>query len=203
MRKLFLTCALTITIIALVAGCQQGASLIATPTEEAIVLPTPTHEPDFRSVNWGMSRDEVIQIEGMPNSTDKDVLFYSNIEVAGYEGDLLYSFEKDKLYNAFYTFSGSTIDYYDYIVLVNLLNQKYGKPSNDAFVWIDGKDRPGLSDAQYNEAISKGYLARKTNWTTRNALIEIEILYLDNSVFCFLSYSNPSYVKATPNTDGL
>jgi len=199
MRKLFLTCALTITIIALVAGCQQGASLIATPTEEAIVLPTPTHEPDFRSVNWGMSREQVIEIEGEYDYDNRDRIYYNDVSVNGCRADLMYTFDNNKLYKGSYVIKGSLATYNNYIDFIEKLTEKYGKPVVDEINWAKGVDPTKVPVTKYDLAIQRDLLYCYSEWRYNRTTIEMSILYSDGATIIII-YNNRFY---TPSTDGL
>ena len=65
-------------------------------------------EPDFRNVNWGMSKGEVVSIEGTPDTenplTESHYRLVYNVIVADYETELVYYFENDALVRAEYRF---------------------------------------------------------------------------------------------------
>jgi hypothetical protein len=128
MRKLFLTCFSLIVIIVFMTGCFYGATDVATESDN--------NEPDFRQVKWGMSREEVIQIEGEPSGIYNENKLNYWVTVSGYFGNLEYEFVNDKLFSASYSFHESN-EYECFVNLLSGLKQKYGNPNYGYDKWAD------------------------------------------------------------------
>ena len=111
--KRFLLVAL---IIALIPAC--------TPSEPK--------EPDFRKASWGMTKDQVIALEGEPIDEDEFSLVY-NVKAEWADARCVYSFFDNKLTSASYTFSSDSSGREN---LVNFrafeiaLDEKYGAGEN-------------------------------------------------------------------------
>lgn len=124
MKKMLLL--LLLVAIIIVSGCQPIVSTVVTPTAENITQPPSTTipDPDFRSVNWGMSREQVIEVEGEPDSYGNNGgLVYDNIYVAGHKMSLIYLFNKNILYEAMYKIEGKDANYNTYCELVEQLEK--------------------------------------------------------------------------------
>jgi len=81
----------------------------------------------FRGTEWGMTKEEVIKIEGDDYSEfpwgDSEHLVYKD-EILGYDVDVDFVFLDDTLYRASYTFDSDGVD-----IFRSVLEDKYGKKS--------------------------------------------------------------------------
>lgn len=130
MRKLFLTCFSLIVIIVFMTGCFYGTTDVVNGNSNT------DNEPDFRQVKWGMSREEVIQIEGEPSGIYNENKLNYWVTVSGYFGNLEYEFVNDKLFFASYSFHESN-EYECFVNLLSGLKQKYGDPNYGYDKWAD------------------------------------------------------------------
>ncbi len=55
---------------------------------------------DFRHEVWGMSKEEVIAIEGQPDRTDADNLHFDHKDVVGHDVPIMFQFRDGKLIGA-------------------------------------------------------------------------------------------------------
>lgn len=101
--------------------------------------------PDFRSVDWGMSRLEVMAREdNAPISFQAPYIHYQP-RIGGREHHLVYGFIEDKLVNAVYIIVTHSPN--DYRYFKQLLEKKYGRPEraedkggdNYLFTWTEEK----------------------------------------------------------------
>ena len=138
-------------------------------------------DPDFRKINWGMTKDQVKKIETAKfEQEDKGNLFYST-EVAGFKTALIYIFTGNKLTRAGYIFTQEHSNYNlfidDFKKIDTLLIKKYGTPAQQELNWKNDlyKDSP----QDWGTAVAIGQLAFYTDWQGENTYIEHD-LYGDN-----------------------
>ena len=89
------------------------------------------HPIPFSDAQWGMSKKELIELLGKPDSEEENpsygkMLVYKNVENEGYKGRAKYALEDDKLTRVIYF-----IDEYDKKIqeyFNELFESKYGKP---------------------------------------------------------------------------
>ncbi len=94
---------------------------------------------DFRNVNWGMTRIEVMASEDIaPESFALDYMFFKP-EIEGRKFHLIYEFVENRLTDAEYVFI--SYNKTDYLWLKNLVEIKYGRP----FFSFDG----GVNNYKY------------------------------------------------------
>lgn len=134
-------------------------------------------EKDFRKANWGMSKQEVIKMEGKkPDHTKNNAMAYRDT-VAGFTCFAGYGFIENKLTRGFYSFihehSNSTDFIGDYEKLKELLTKKYGAPVEDEVWWKNDLYR---SDPQHwGMAIEVGHLVYYAVWKTEDTEIELNL----------------------------
>ncbi|NLY55716.1 MAG: hypothetical protein GX058_04300 [Firmicutes bacterium] len=147
--------------------------IIAIFMSSSIVL---AREPDIRNVNWGMSREEVIKLEGQPILSDFDALYYET-SINSLDTVLIYFFTDDKLTQAVYyiTETHTNPDFYldDYYELKQLLQKEYGR-GTETITWSNDlfRNDPGT-------ALLYGYVEYSAVWETNRTRI-VQGLYRDN-----------------------
>ena len=147
---------------------------------------------DFRHVNWGMNRDEVVQAESDLKQVKrldfaaipKDNLAF-NTEVLGKKVNLQYAFINDRLVMAYYIFTETpetkTIvltnpyKYYvdQYTTLKESLSQKYGPPK-EFEEW--GNETYKTVPGSIGEHIVKGHLKIWSTWETEKTVIVLNCM---------------------------
>jgi len=138
-------------------------------------------ERDLRNVNWGMSKEEVMNNETLTlvEQIDNNLVYFTS--VSNLECLLIYEFVNNKLYSANYVFSEehTTQNQYinDYFTIKGLLEKKYGEPVNYEERWNDSlfksdPDKRGL-------AVSVGHLSYLISWETNQTEINL-LMYGDN-----------------------
>ena len=95
-------------------------------------------ETDFRNVTWGMSQEEIIEVEGTPvESSDKKLIY--NIEISGVDLVLVYEFIEDILVKSKFVNNENYMDdshyYDDYKTLNNSLERVHGNPNEEIANW--------------------------------------------------------------------
>lgn len=134
-------------------------------------------KPDFRSVNWGMSMEEVIEREGKPTEIIEDALFYDKIKVAGIDVVLVLHFVQDRLVVAAYVsqehYPMSYTRYIDdYNKLKDALISVYGSPEKDEVIW-EQPAMKGIVDT--TTALQLGDIRLESLWQTDKAYIQHEL----------------------------
>lgn len=139
------------------------------PEPEPIIEEPVTIDPDFRNVNWGMSRAEVKEreTEGKIFLENPNLLIIRDLSLAGLDVSLGYRFNvKDQVFGATYLIeerhSNNTAYITDYKNLKGKLIDKYGVPDEDEIIWLDDlwKDDPN----DWGMAIVTGDLTYYSSW---------------------------------------
>lgn len=135
---------------------------------------------DFRQTNWGMSKEEVVEIEGKDfeeqNIGIQNLLGYE-ASLLNMESALVFSFIENKLFAAGYvigethTNENNYID--DYNKIKSALTEKYGKPSSDNINWKNDLYKNDQQD--WGFAISLGHLEYIASWETETTDINLTL----------------------------
>jgi hypothetical protein len=103
----------------------------------------PTH--DFRNVDWGMTRQQVLAAElNSPVSAEtvdgQVIVRFDATADSDLSGQLVYTFENDRLIRARHVATARHNELNDYVAdfasTERLLGEKYGKTSSDRAVWL-------------------------------------------------------------------
>jgi len=158
-------------------------------------------QADFRNTHWGMTKDEVTNIEGTTYVSQKDTLCYRGT-VNNKECAILYTFYFGKLYLAGYLFFqtyNNPNDYIDdYNKLKGLLTQKYGNPIEEKVNWKNTRYKN--DPEQYGKALIKGDLEFKNYWENERTEIMMK-LYRNNKKKIKIIITYKSKNKNPPNND--
>lgn len=143
-------------------------------------------KPDFRIFNWGNSIEKVKAEEKARfySAKDGDELLFDDT-LGGIKFKVLYSFtENNKLISGIYMlskkYSNTELYYQDYTVFLNLLKQKYGKPTNEKETWNTAD--PLYDKANKKQAIADKNLNLYAVWNTENTTIKITLISIGNEV---------------------
>lgn len=149
-------------------------------TGEEVIEIKPTLSPeeaDFRSLKWGMTKDEVKEVEGTGYSEPKDyILYYTRVREEGYPADAEYRFSDDGLVQGeFFIFdnkNGSTVEYKDYEELVSSLKQRFGEPLTDEKTFLNSDDSTE-NEKKYIDLVMENKMIRRTKWILENKNTEL------------------------------
>lgn len=98
------------------------------------------NDSDFRNLNWGMNRQEIIEVEGKPIDEFDDALVYQ-VTIGGTDYTLYLNLIENELVRAIYGNSNDYIDknayYDDFTSINNSLEDLYGKPDTSNDNWRD------------------------------------------------------------------
>ncbi len=140
------------------------------------------NENDFRVAKWGDSKKTVMRKEGKNNLSAVDNLYVFSDYVAGMKCNVIYTFNKDMLTMAEYTFkrnhSNTNIYILDFNNLVDLMTVKYGETDHNGQIWHNSLYK-GNSD-RYGRAVSLGHLTFMAGWFGLKTNITV-LLYGDNN----------------------
>ena len=167
---------------------------------------------DFRSINWGMNRDQIKLFEKEKILTETEKYLAYETKVSGFPVWLVYNFIDNKCVSSRYMIqvehANKTIFVDDYKKLKGLLIKVYGNPIEDEIIWKD--DLYKDDESEYGMAISIGDLFYYSNWENDKTLIQLElggdnykvdhfIIYYDSKEYSGLSQEK----KAEEDTEGL
>ena len=152
-------------------------------------------EPDFRNVNWGMSKDEVIAIEGAPDRERAgDKMYYYlgyDVTFSDYEAELNYWFENGALVHVEYLFNcvGKTDLQMNtmYFKVLDEYVSEYGSPDKSSHLIFDSdldvSEYPYISDPDFNFGRYSMYSDRWNN--VSGAVITIGFVPLEDDESSF------------------
>jgi len=133
---------------------------------------------EFREAEWGMSREQVKQLEKTePVFPGDDTLTFKG-KVASSVVHVIYEFENDKLKSGTYRFVENRVNVnvyiQDYLRINEFLDSKYGKPESREEIWSNDmyKDKKGF----YGLALSTGQLKFVSSWNEEKTVI-VHVLY--------------------------
>ena len=198
MRNLYKTIVPCIALSMLLTACGAESSNIETNDTAQSVEDTTAHSitvenPDFRKVKWGMSKDDVVSIEGEPISEfeleeNYYRIAYDNIPILDYSAELYYYFKDNILVESEYRFNwGDKTDlqiHNMYITLRKEYVSKYGEPADYGRL-ISNLDYPPsslenfISDTDFNFGEVVGY---NDKWSNINGMnIDMEFGGVDSN----------------------
>lgn len=157
-------------------------------------LPLSASAADFRSADFGMSVEQVKatepNIEWLDDGTNERIGFETSIN--GLAAVAVYEFDDGRFTAAMYDIvqehTNNTLFVNDFRGLAELLEEKYGAPSEDQTLWRDDLYRDQPSD--WGTAVAVGHLVMFKSWVTErveinlylagdNFAIDLQILYAD------------------------
>ncbi len=145
-------------------------------------------------VTFGMSQEEVIQIEGRePDIRDETGLIFDNQTAGGLKASIFYSTEKNQVQAIMYvveekhTQNDGYIE--DYESLKASLSEKYGKPTFETLDW-DG-DATKYDPQDYGDALVAGDVRYLAQWKGSNVQINLFLDNDDGNIEIILAYMPP------------
>ncbi|ORC32613.1 hypothetical protein B4O97_16245 [Marispirochaeta aestuarii] len=153
----------------------------------------------FRDTIWGMSRAQVIGIEGEENLyvNESDVVIY-NCSIAGLKAFAGYLFVDDKLAVGKYLFNETRADnntyLEDFMKLSKLLISIYGEPVDADSEWSNSLYED--DEEYYGLAISLGHLSLWIKWETETTVIFQSLYGQDYEIKHIIEYNSKEYAEA-------
>ena len=166
---------------------------------------------DFRVAKWGMSMEEVIELEPEPPKLKKDnTLDYSTI-MLDKQVQIGYTFENDKLIRAGFYFltepdtKNGYIETYDEVK--ELLTEANGQPFIDTIKQKDPSQK--IDEEQMGEAICKGDVLYASQWNLPRTDIQLVLRGEDSECHLTIVYLSKELMRQMieqrlqkPNQDG-
>lgn len=204
-----------VLFILVFAGCSPSAesssvsyidSNTDVPETQTETAETPMN-CDFRNTAWGMSMNDVINIEGTPpDDSDDNAIVYLDREICDFSTSVYYLFNNDKLIGGMYSIQESHTNENAYIDDYNKLKEalisKYGEPDADNIDWKDDlyKDDP----QDYGFAVSLGDLTYVSTWNLPDNLISLVLRGDNYKISLGILYQSDEAINSyNTNTEGL
>lgn len=153
-------------------------------------------EADFRNLKWGMTKEDVIYVEGAgARETSDNVLYYTRVREEDYPADAEYTFNDGKLVQGIFYITqnkeNKSITLDDYDDLIASLTERFGEPDtiDKRFATDDLKtdDRDEMM-----KLVKENRFNYKTGWTVDNTEISVILFNKDNAVCIGLRYRDAS-----------
>ena len=157
---------------------------------------------DFRSVAWGMTKEEVLGAEELAPLEQSELSLTYKVEVAGYEAALLYLFEKGRLLSAGYVFDVTRENQNDYVTdfdnLRDMYAKVYGKPESIGQKWYDETYKG--NSGKYGLAIASGHMEYLASWQTETTEVHLVLNGGEGEIFLGTVYRA---IGSEPSLDGI
>jgi len=149
---------------------------------------------NFEEMHWGLSKKEVVEIEGKPSDQRK----VRDLEVMRYEQRIInldcaidYFFAANKLSRTRFCFMGDYLDknvyLQDYQKIKIALVQKFGRPLEEGMKWRDTSYKDDFSS--WGEAVSLGHLELSSLWLTPQTEITVNLSGADDEILLTVEYA--------------
>lgn len=152
---------------------------------------------DFRQINWGMSVEEVKDIEGLKVLDENENMFVYAVKIADREAFLFYKHVNNEVVQGGYSFQQRYDDKNDYISdyeeLKHKLTEEYGGPVIDEVLWKNDKYREDLDS--HGLAVGMGYLIYWADWDAGDTKIELALHGNNDLHVLAMNYASATYEK--------
>lgn len=149
-------------------------------------------EADFRSLKWGMTKDEVAYAEGNGyREIGTDTIYYTRVREEGFPADAEYKFIDGGLVQGVFYIKNNkedkpvTVD--DYNELVSSLKERFKEPEMTDEAYANQADKTDDKTKQLN-LIEIGKLQLRTKWTIDDTELRVVMFPKDKSVCIGLQY---------------
>ncbi len=160
------------------------------------VFASPSSAQDFRKISWGMSVEQVKEIEGKELLDENEHLFVYKVSVEGMDALLFYKHESNKVIRGGYAFQNNYINKNAYIedfqALKDLLTDQYGGPVNDEVLWKNPKYSVDVDS--YGLAVGEGNLVYLAGWDAGTTKIELALHGNNSRHFLAMNYASRAYL---------
>ena len=154
------------------------ATILRTSFYLVLSLSASLFAADFGSANWGMSSEQVKQLETRTNLTpfgQKNYLIYA-VSLPGIQKTrLVYQFSNDRLVEGRFIFNANnTLDVStfvaQYTTVKALISRQFGPPNSDQVIRPSKADLP-ITPADYINELASDRLILKSSWQSPTAAI--------------------------------
>lgn len=149
-------------------------------------------EADFRSLKWGMTRDEVAYAEGNSyREIDANTIYYTRVREEGFPADAEYKFTDSGLVQGVFYIKNNkddkavTVD--DYNELVSSLKERFKEPEMSDEVYTNQEDKTD-DKAKQLKLIESGELQLRTKWTIDDTELRVVMFPKDDTACIGLQY---------------
>lgn len=151
----------------------------------------------LEDAEWGMSSDQLKQIEGQPAHMGES----QGYRIFGYQKEILerdclvgYYFSNDRLNGAKLSFfdqhANKNQNIADFKRIKDLLIQKYGRPLEDKISWKDVTHKENISE--WGNAIGMGHLDYVSKWSTRGTEVLLRLFGEEDEISLEVTYKPSS-----------
>ena len=168
------------------------------------MMPSQPKTFERRSTDWGMSVQEVKDIEPVHYSWDlqspvladyeQRIAYHTQIE--GIEAALTYSFYENHLGQAKYVFEPQHEDavefVQDFTVVKNWISQSYGEPTSVQEIWLD--ELYQYDSSLWGQAVMRGHLVMVAEWKNPGTDIVLVLDGGDDTVGLVADFSSTTFV---------
>ena len=144
-------------------------------------------EADFRSLKWGMTKDEVQTYEGTGyREPDDNTMYYTRVREEGFPADAEYTFVEGKLVQGIFYItenkSDNPVSVEDFMDLVNSLKVRFGDPNIADLVYVKESDKTEDPLKQL-ELVKQGLLQFRTGWMLEDTELRV-VMFPRNGTAC-------------------
>ncbi len=158
----------------------------------------PIIETHFRSARWGMSKQQILRLEGHPdqqaNTNGLDIVQYLQ-KILNMDCLIGYVFAENKLVKAKYSFLAKHEDknqyIQDYSKIRDILVEIYGKPLTDSALWQNNRYKEEPSN--WGQALSQGHLMFDSTWQDSDTEIHLQLHGEMEKTFLVVEYAGLDY----------
>jgi hypothetical protein len=168
---------------------------------------------DFRNAYWGMTKDQVRQVETLPpataaqrmaDSSGDNVLCYKGGQIADFSTYFEYGFEGDTLIKAVYDFTvghDNDNDWFDdFDKIKQVIDEAYWPADYDEITWI--KDTYKDDQANWGYAIRIGDADKTAQWYGDRTSISLELFGQNGKMHMSLYYDDDRAADDSTSDDG-
>lgn len=149
-------------------------------------------EADFRSLKWGMTRDEVINAEGTGfREPSENIMYYTRVREEEFPADAEYTFVDEKLAQGIFYITDdkedNPIEIEDYVELVESLHARFGEPQISEYHFYD--ESVATDDqSKHTDLILQNKLHYRTAWLLDDTELRVVLLKRNNELCIGLQY---------------
>lgn len=144
-------------------------------------------ESNFRSLKWGMTKEEVQYYEGTGyREPDENTMYYTRVREEDFPADAEYKFIDSKLVQGIFYItqnkSDNPIAVEDFMDLVNSLKTRFGEPKIADLVYVNEGDTTE-DTAKQLELVKQGLLQFRTGWMLEDTELRV-VMFPRNGEAC-------------------
>lgn len=181
------------------AGLEGGTATAKPSPTPAATQKSGQFEYDFRTFNWGNTKEKVMNVEGEPQLHERmddgsgEYIAYTTRAV-DQNVILVYYFTNDnRLHSVVYLSNEKHADaenfIRDYNAFKSAMTRKYGQPQNHSEAW-QNTVRKNTYENRKGEALARGYLTFETRYETATTQILLDLKLVDGAPRLTVTYTS-------------